>query len=148
MHFGALRALNDDTVDVGEGFGMHVQEAMASGCVPMVTAGGATDDFINDQNALRINSAVIIQDLTSPEIFAIKPGDSLTMMGGHGTVLEPNVEDLTSKIQQLIQHAKREEVLEKLRNAPKTLHPWDNVADGYYELLSKIDLEKIPARYA
>ena len=132
----------------GEGFGMHVQEAMASGCVPMVTAGGATDDFINDQNALRINSAVIIQDLTSPEIFAIKPGDSLTMMGGHGTVLEPNVEDLTSKIQQLIQHAKREEVLEKLRNAPKTLHPWDNVADGYYELLSKIDLEKIPARYA
>ena len=97
---------------------------------------------------MRINSAVIIQDLTSPEIFAIKPGDSLTMMGGHGTVLEPNVEDLTSKIQQLIQHAKREEVLEKLRNAPKTLHPWDNVADGYYELLSKIDLEKIPARYA
>ena len=105
------------------------------------------NDFVNDQNALRINSAVIIQDLTSPHIFAIKPGDALTMMGGHGTVLEPNAEDLASKIQQLIQHLKREEVLEKLRNSPKTIHPWDNVAHGYYELLTKINLETLPARY-
>ena len=53
----------------GEGFGMHVQEAMAAGCVPMVTAGGATDDFVNDQNALRINSAVIkIASLTGCKI--------------------------------------------------------------------------------
>ena len=61
--------------------------------------------------------------------------------------IEPNAEDLASKIQQLIQHVKREEVLEKLRNSPKTIHPWDNVAHGYYELLTKINLETPPARY-
>ena len=81
----------------GEGFGMHVQEAMACGCIPMVTAGGPTDEFVSDSNAIRISSALMFKDLTSPEVFAIKPGDSLTIMGGHGVILEPDIQDLKTK---------------------------------------------------
>ena len=29
-----------------EGFGMHVQEATACGCLPLIPANGPTDDFI------------------------------------------------------------------------------------------------------
>ena len=70
---------------------------MACGCIPMVTAGGPTDEFVSDSNAIRISSALMFKDLTSPEVFAIKPGDSLTIMGGHGIILEPDIQDLKNK---------------------------------------------------
>jgi glycosyltransferase involved in cell wall biosynthesis len=123
----------------GEGFGMHVQEAMATGCIPMVTAGGPTDDFLTNQNSVRINSAMILQDITADHIFAIKPGDALTMMGAHGTILEPDVSDLVNKITQIIQHPQREKVMNQLRDAEKTLHTWDKVAISYAEFIKKID---------
>ena len=37
-----------------EGFAMHVQEAMACGCLPVVPAGGPTDDFIPDEIGLKL----------------------------------------------------------------------------------------------
>ena len=37
-----------------EGFAMHVQEAMACGCLPVVPVGGPTDDFIPDDIGLKI----------------------------------------------------------------------------------------------
>jgi glycosyltransferase involved in cell wall biosynthesis len=38
----------------GEGFGLPVLEAMACGTVPIVTLGGATDDFVNDDIGYRL----------------------------------------------------------------------------------------------
>jgi glycosyltransferase involved in cell wall biosynthesis len=35
-----------------EGFAMHVQEAMACGCLPVVPVGGPTDDFVPDELGL------------------------------------------------------------------------------------------------
>jgi GT2 family glycosyltransferase/glycosyltransferase involved in cell wall biosynthesis/predicted SAM-dependent methyltransferase len=40
----------------GEGFSLPTLEAMACGCVPIVTAGGATDDFVEDGVGFRIAS--------------------------------------------------------------------------------------------
>ena len=131
----------------GEGFGMHVQEAMACGCIPMVTAGGPTDEFVSDSNAIRISSALMFKDLTSPEVFAIKPGDALTIMGGHGIILEPDVQDLKNKLTQLIQHPQREEIVNKLRNAEKNLYPWEVIATSYHTLINKIDIESVPVRF-
>ena len=35
IHFGALRVLNDDTVDVGRGFGMHPHKNMEIISIPL-----------------------------------------------------------------------------------------------------------------
>lgn len=40
----------------GEGFGLPILEAMACGMIPVVTRGGATDDFCDSLNSLQINS--------------------------------------------------------------------------------------------
>jgi len=40
----------------GEGFSLPTLEAMACGCVPVVTAGGATDDFVGEDMGYRIKS--------------------------------------------------------------------------------------------
>ncbi len=42
----------------GEGFGLPVLEAMACGLIPIVTRGGATEDFCDDSNSIKINSHI------------------------------------------------------------------------------------------
>jgi glycosyltransferase involved in cell wall biosynthesis len=37
-----------------EGFGMHIQEAVACGCLPMVSANGPTDDFIPNDIGIKL----------------------------------------------------------------------------------------------
>jgi len=63
----------------GEGFNMPVLEAAASGVPVICTAGGSTDDFVDDSFALKIRSR-----LTSISI-----GDKV------GDCLEPDVDHLT-----------------------------------------------------
>lgn len=120
----------------GEGFGMHVQEAMACGAFPLVTGSGPTDDFIDESCGLRINTRRKIVDLTQPSIFAIKPGDSLSNMGAHAWILEPDEADLANKMRYLYSHHEREEILNRVNTASK-LHTWDQVALKYVELLNK-----------
>ncbi|GAB5465244.1 MAG: hypothetical protein Kapaf2KO_06800 [Candidatus Kapaibacteriales bacterium] len=42
----------------GEGFSLPTLEAMACGCVPIVTAGGPTEEFTNAETAFKIPSAI------------------------------------------------------------------------------------------
>jgi glycosyltransferase involved in cell wall biosynthesis len=77
----------------GEGFGMHIQEAMACGCVPIVTAGGPTDEFAIGHKIASSNRVVNPYD-----IFALKVGDSMSNMGQHRWVLEPDAQSVALSI--------------------------------------------------
>lgn len=121
----------------GEGFGMHVQEAMACGAFPLVTGNGATDDFVDETCGLRINSAKRLLDLTNSRVFAIKPGDSLTNMGSHGWVIEPVESDLVNKMKFLYHHHDKDTVLSTVNNAKLTT--WSMMADNFEKLLTQVN---------
>ncbi len=111
----------------GEGFGMHIQEAMACGAVPIVTAGGPTDEFVKD---FRISSGTRLVNMQ--EIFAIKPGDSLSLMGQHKWVLEPSREELARAIKYVLETP-------RITVDTSNLTTWTDVADKYAVMLEKIN---------
>jgi len=58
--------------------------------VPIVPDKGPHQDFIPENIGLRIGTAPKAIDITSPEVFAQKPGDSFTMMSSHTFTNEPD----------------------------------------------------------
>lgn len=107
----------------GEGFGMHVQEAMASGCFPIVTEGGPTDEFVSEY---RIKSS---KRVVNPyDIFALKQGDSMSNMGQHRWVLEPDAQDLANAIRRYISESKTKTVdTTRLSTWTKAFNMYDRV---------------------
>lgn len=120
----------------GEGFGMHLQEAMACGAYPLVTYGGAPNDFINESCGMFLNTSHKYVDLTRKEIFAVKPGDSLTGMGNHGSIIEPSSDDIKVKMQLLYFHHERKKVLAAIDNAKLTT--WETVGNNFHQVLEKV----------
>ena len=57
------------------------------------------------------------------------------------------LEDLNTKLHQLIQHPQRDDVMTKLRNANKKLHTWDKVCQDYNNFIERIDIETSAHRY-
>lgn len=55
-----------------EGFGMHVQEAVACGCYPIISSNGPTDDFIPDEASIKIPTQRKPINITDPKIFAYR----------------------------------------------------------------------------
>jgi glycosyltransferase involved in cell wall biosynthesis len=114
----------------GEGFGMHIQEAVACGVLPIYTRGGPPDEFIPEEVGFKINSTKTIVDMTNPELFAVKPGDSLTLMGGHSWILEPDADNMKFHMKLIYAHHERNKffnVVKEYQN-PNT---WENVAKQY-----------------
>jgi glycosyltransferase involved in cell wall biosynthesis len=131
----------------GEGFGMHIQEAMACGAVPLVTHGGGPNDFVNNQNAMFLATAQKYVDITSPQVFAGKPGDSFTGMGGHAWIFEPDANDLMQKMQYLYYHHDRENVIRKLKENVTLINKWETVGALYASVLTTIQQNgMIPVR--
>ena len=97
-----------------EGFGMHVQEAMACGCIPVVSDGGPTDDFVSHENGFRLPTERKSMNIADPNVFAMKSGDSMTGMSTHTFYNEPNGEALTNGLKLIYHsHNKEEEIYNK-----------------------------------
>lgn len=119
----------------GEGFGMHVQEAMACGVIPVVTGGGSTDDFVLQNRVRSVRKVVNMND-----IFAIKPGDSMSLMGAHRYVIEPDMTDLTNTINSIISGHNN------IKVDTSKLNTWSDVVDRYYNLVQEVSNIKVPKR--
>lgn len=123
----------------GEGFGMHIQEAMACGAVPMVSKLGATEDFVNSENGILLEGQVGSVDLTNPNVFAIKPGDSLSCMQGHASIFEPSVEEMAKQMWFIYDNVERHKLLKEKNNNSK-INSWDQVTeilDNNLQVISK-----------
>lgn len=110
----------------GEGFGMHIQEAMACGCIPIVTSGGSTDDFVSEYKISSTSKAVNMYD-----IFGLKPEDSATHMGQHKFVLEPDIQSLAEQLQQAIKNVDKPVDTSRLKT-------WKDVSKDYLSALNYI----------
>ncbi|MBN1612935.1 MAG: glycosyltransferase family 4 protein [Deltaproteobacteria bacterium] len=111
----------------GEGFGMHIQEAMACGCIPLVTAGGPTDEFVEE---FRIASSRHIVNMH--EIFGLKSEDSTSLMGHYKYVLEPDPNALARQLHHILDNYKTIKV-----NKSK-LTTWQEAARRYADAVEYV----------
>ena len=74
----------------GEGFGMPILEAMASGLPVIATAGGASDDFVDEAVGIRVPATRR----------GFPPDDDLPLVA-EGWLLEPNVDALRAALRRL-----------------------------------------------
>lgn len=129
----------------GEGFGMHLQEAMACGAFPLVTGIGAANDFIDETCGMKLNARMLVVDANDPKFFIGKSGDSYTLQGMNFWVPDPDPEDLMHKLRFLYFHHERQKILETVKTASK-LTTWDKSAamlnDELESLLKRKDTPK------
>jgi glycosyltransferase involved in cell wall biosynthesis len=111
----------------GEGFGMHIQEAMACGCVPIVTAGGSTDDFVCDY---KIDS--FKKPINMHSVFGLKPEDSTTLMGSHKWMLEPDPNSLAKILNTVLN------TINSIEVDTSKLVTWKTVAEMYVDSIQYV----------
>tara|TARA_Y100001972_G_scaffold29384_1_gene36214 strand:+ start:1147 stop:2313 length:1167 start_codon:yes stop_codon:yes gene_type:complete len=120
-----------------EGFGMHVQEAMACGCLPLVPVGGPTDDFIPDELGLKLPVKQENVNITDPAVFAAKPGDAMTMMSTHTFVNEPSGQHLEQGLKYIYHHHNKQDLYKRLEDVPMK-NTWDRVAELYEGVINEV----------
>jgi glycosyltransferase involved in cell wall biosynthesis len=120
-----------------EGFGMHIQEAVACGCVPILPDKGPHQDFIPDEIGIRVPTNPKAIDITSGEIFAQKPGDSFTMMSSHTIINEPSGQHLEKALQWMY-HSHDKKIKFEQVNKLELVNTWENVAKQYVEVLINV----------
>ena len=126
---------------------MHIQEAVACGCVPILPDKGPHQDFIPEGVGLRVATQPKPIDITSPEIFAQKPGDSFNMMSTHTFINEPSGQHLEKALQWMYHSHDKKSHFEAVKNLdmPNT---WENVAKQYVEVLKDVTGKRVqPNRY-
>jgi glycosyltransferase involved in cell wall biosynthesis len=127
-----------------EGFGMHIQEAVACGCLPIISSDGPSDDFIPDNVGIKlpvVKKAINIQD---PNIFAMKPGDSATLMSTHTFINEPVVEYIVKAMQHVYYNYYDGKLYNSVKEATlPTLTDWATVAKEYVKVFEQIKDYKI-----
>ena len=130
-----------------EGFGMHVQEAMACGCVPIVSADGPTDDFVTNENGFILPIERRSVNITDSNVFAMKPGDAMTGMSTHTFYNEPNAESLKNGIKMIYHsHNKEEEVYSK-KDAMNMINTWEKITKDYGNALEDIKVRNNIVRH-
>ncbi|MFN8008430.1 MAG: glycosyltransferase [Terriglobia bacterium] len=119
----------------GEGFALPVLEAMSCGLPVIVTAGGPTDDFVNDATGYLIPAERRV--FGNREISGLKTRKDLWM-------LEPNLESLTQLLRHVFQQ--RAEAKEKGRQARKKVlqhWSWNHAAQRVLQRVEAIRKEPV-----
>jgi len=120
-----------------EGFAMHVQEAMACGCLPVVPVGGPTDDFIPDELGLKLPVQAQSVNITDPGIFATKPGDAMTLMSSHTFINEPSGHHLEQALKYIYHHHNKQDLYKKLEEITMK-NTWDHVTNMYEGVINEV----------
>jgi glycosyltransferase involved in cell wall biosynthesis len=120
-----------------EGFGMHVQEAMACGCYPIVSANGPTDEFVPNLPNTKIQTKTELINITDPKIFASKHGDAMTQMGSHTFVNEPVPSSLLHNMLSVYSNHKQNDLYKALMDN-LTIKNWEQVAQLLKPVLVEI----------
>ena len=120
-----------------EGFGMHIQEAVACGCYPILPVKGPHQEFIAEEAGLRIPTTRKMIDITSNELFALKPGDATTLMSTHTFIEEPIGEHLKGAMQHIYHHHEKDKLIGNIKNV-ELKNTWSNVAIQYKEMLENV----------
>ena len=120
-----------------EGFGMHVQEAMACGCLPLVPGGGPTDDFIPDEIGLKLPVKQESVDITDPGVFATKPEDAMSLMSSHTFINEPSGQHLEQGLKYIYHHHNKQDLYKRLDAIPLK-NTWDYVASLYEGVINEV----------
>lgn len=128
-----------------EGFGMHIQEAVACGCLPVISEKGATESFIPKDIGLHIKTYRNQINITEPRIFATKPGDSLTNMGSHSFINEPDPRDLQQNLIYPYQ-SHNDDLFKKVKEF-KNPNTWDKVVQDYIKVFENIKSRTNVRRY-
>lgn len=122
-----------------EGFGMHVQEAVACGCLPVISSEGPTEDFIPNDVGFRIATNKQSMNIADPSVFALKPGDASTLMSTHTFYNEPSGEDLLNKMRTIYHsHDKDKQFFNKLKDVTLS-NTWEKVSKQYLEIFNKVN---------
>ena len=121
-----------------EGFGMHIQEAVACGCFPIISANGPTEDFIPSDIGLRIATSRQSMNVADPNVFALKPGDATNLMSTHTFYEEPAGDDLLNKIRAVYySHDKDKQFFNSLKDYTPQ-NTWKDVAQEYLNIFKSI----------
>ena len=128
-----------------EGFGMHIQEAVACGCFPFLPGPGPHNDFIPNNIGARFETINKPIDITSPEIFALKPGDATSLMSTHTFAEEPSREALQAQMQNIYHHHEKDKLIDEIKEV-KLENTWDNIANKYEEVILNVGEHLQPQR--
>lgn len=125
-----------------EGFGMHIQEAVACGCLPIIPGVGPTNDFIPKEIGLKLSVKAKAINITDPGIFALKSGDSTSLMGSHTFIYEPTEDSLVNAMSFIYHTHDKQTYFSKVKDI-KTLNTWYQVGKKLVETLTTINLQPI-----
>jgi glycosyltransferase involved in cell wall biosynthesis len=128
-----------------EGFGMHIQEAVACGCFPFLPNAGPHDDFIPVEIGARFDISTKAINITDPEYFALKPGDATSLMSTHTFINEPIQENVRQIIQGVYHHHQKENLQKAVRDV-KMENTWTNVCKKYEEVIRNVSERVQPQR--
>lgn len=128
-----------------EGFAMHVQEAMACGCLPIVPANGPTDDFVPDDIGLKLPVNPQNVNISDAGVFAMKPGDSMTRMSTHTFINEPSGQHLEQVLKYVYHHHNKKDLYDKLENIPMK-NTWEHVVDMYEGVINEVQYREKTTR--